>query len=194
MRYFVLAGMWLLPALACASSSAAAGTPIAPGPATTATLADLRPRVVALLSGYEAVPTAEQWKALGPEALTILRQLASDPAELPTRRARAVAGMAYVDNPTASDVLKSFATDDNALPLVRKSAVLALAVRDGTNAVPVISGLLADKDQDVRTGAARALGNTGGPAARSALQGRLDAETDSHVRDEIQKALARTAN
>jgi HEAT repeat protein len=182
----------LLPNLACATSSTPPPSSTVPGVATTATLENLRPKVLALLGSGASTP--DQWKALGPEALTVLRQLASDPTQPPAQRASAVGGMAYVDNPLTSDVLKSFATDPNLLAPVRESAVLALAARDGTNAVPALAPLLADGEAEVRTGAARALGNAGGAAARTALQSRLDAETDPHVRDEIQKALTRTAN
>lgn len=161
-------------------------------PPSAAVLADLRPKVIALLGATEGA--AERWKVLGPEALTVLRQLASDPAETPGRRAAATLSIAYVDNPAATEILRSYATDANVLPAVRQSAVHALAVREGTTGVAALTPLLADGDADVRLSAAKALGDVGGPAARTALQARLATESSPPVRDEIQKALARTAN
>jgi HEAT repeat protein len=192
MRTLLIALLLVVPSLACATEKKAE-TPAVTQPGQSEAL-NLRPKVLALLQAMEGTPSVEQWKQLGPEALTVLRQIAADPAELPTRRARAAASMAYVDNPAASDTIKGLASDVNALPLVRKSAVLALAARDGTNAVPALTGLLADNDLDVRSASARALGSAGGAGAKTALQSRLDTETDPKVRDEIQKSLAKIAN
>ena len=168
------------------------GEPVPIGPPSSAVLAEIRTKVLALLAITDA--GADRWRALGPEALTVLRQLASDPAEIPARRAAATASIAYVDNPAATEVLRAYATDANVLPQVRQSAVQALGAREGVQAVPMISPLLSDGDPDVRRGAAKELGDVAGPAARAALQSRLAAETNPQVRDDIQKALARTAN
>lgn len=185
-----LAALLLLP-LGCASSAAESRTqPLPPPPGEVSA----RPPKLAALLAEGAQPTPEQWKALGPEGLTLLRQVAADPAELPERRAKAVGGMAFLDDANASAVLASFATDANALPAVRQSAALALALRDGPGAVPVLTTLLGDANGGVRLAAAQALGRAGGADARTALQGRLDAETDPHVRDEIQKSLAKVTN
>jgi HEAT repeat protein len=189
----------LLPlVLLAAGSSALAQTLEVPAatnpnaPPSAALLADLRPKVIALLGATDGA--AERWKILGPEALTVLRQLASDPAETAGRRAAATLSIAYVDNPSATEILRSYATDANVLPQVRQSAVHALAAREGTNALPALTPLLADGDADVRLSTAKAIGDVGGPAARTALQARLATESSPQVRDEIQKALARSAN
>ncbi len=184
-----------LPVSACATEKDThkpEPTPTGKGSSSQASDNDLRPRVIALLSTDSVAP--EQWQALGPGALLVLRQLVSDPAEQTTLRLRAVEDMAFVDNPQTSEVLRGFATDANVISPLRKSAVMALSARDGTTATPVLSGLLGDNDADVRVGAARALGNVGGSDARTALQARLDNETDPKVREEIQKSLARVTN
>jgi HEAT repeat protein len=173
-----------------AAEPAAAANPA--GPPSSGVLAELRPKVLALLSVTDGAP--DRWKALGAEALTVLRQLASDPAETPARRAAATASMAYVDNPAATEVLRAYSTDANVLPQVRQGAVQALAAREGVQAVAMLSPLLSDGDTEVRRSVAKALGDVAGPAARAALQARLAAETNPQVRDDIQKALARTAN
>jgi HEAT repeat protein len=180
--------------LLAASPLAAQGDPpMAPkmsGPPSATVLADLRPKVIGLLGSTDA----ERWKLLGPDALTVLRQLASDPAETPGRRTNAVLGIAYVESPDATDALRSYATDANVLPAVRQGAVRGFAIREGTSSVTPLTPLLADGDADVRQTTARVLGDVGGPAARAALQARLGAEASPVVRDEIQKALARTTN
>jgi HEAT repeat protein len=188
MRSLVVA---LLVPLGCATGAAEPRPQ--PLPPTAGAVASQPARLSPLLAP-EARPAPEQWKALGPEGLSLLRQVASDPAELPERRARAVSGMAFLDDAGSSAVLQSFATDSNALPAVRQSATLGLAVREGPHAVPMLAPLLGDGDVSVRLAAAQALGRAGGNDARTALQGRLDAETDPHVRDEIQKSLAKVTN
>lgn len=177
----------LVPVLACATPTPTP-QPLQP---TQQTPGD-RARLDALLAQESAPP--EAWKQLGPGALTLLRQVAGDPAEIPQRRARAVAGMAWLDDPQVAPVLQSFAGDPNTLPEVRAAAALALATHEGAKSVDALKPLLTDGNADVRFAAARALGTAGGDAAKAALQGRLEAESDPRVRDEIQKSLARMTN
>lgn len=178
----------LAPLLACATPGPSP-QPIQPNqmPASD------RARVDALLA-QDPPPAPESWKQLGPQALTWLRQVAGDPAETPTRRTRAIGGMAGLDDPDTGPVLQSFATDGNGLPAVRAAAALSLSAHDGPKSAEALKPLLADGNAEVRFAAARALGNAGGDVARAALQSRLDAETDPKVRDELQKSLAKLTN
>jgi len=144
--------------------------------------------------GLREPATPAQWRALGPGGARALIQLASDPAETPARRARAIHGMASLDDPTVASALGGFATDANQPAEIRGAAAVALAAHDGPASVAVLAPLLNDVSAPVRAAAARALGLAGGDAAKSALQARLDAETDPGVRDALQKALTKTTN
>src|SRR5687767_11985359 len=104
----------------------------APGPVAHT---DLRSKVEALLSGYEAMPSEADWKALGPEVLPVLEQIYADPTMLTSRRTRAVASMAQIDHPDASAKLLAIIEDPKADPQYRSTAVLAYAHKTGAAAV-----------------------------------------------------------
>lgn len=189
---------WVLASLAsftgCASQSSK--TPAEePKPSTESpaarTQAGLRDAVDALLSGYERVPTEEDWKRLGPDALGVLEQIYNDPAALPSRRTRAVASMAQVDNPEAVSRLKAIVGDSAADPQYRSTAALALAYRTGEKSLPEVQPLLDHQDPRLRDAAARALGRVGTEDARKFLEERLGKEEDPAVREAIQQSLTK---
>lgn len=201
LRRLLLIAACSAPVVACATEPAptAAATPAAAAapanavakPTTLEVPAELRARITGMLNGYEAVPSVEQWKSLGPAGLQVLQQVASDAAELPTRRARAVAGMALVDAPGARAAVEAWCVDRNALPLVRRSAVLAFGAAFGKEALPTLGALLDDTELDVRVAAVRGLGAQPSPETRALLEKRLTTEADVGVRNELQRALAR---
>ncbi|MGQ0507577.1 MAG: HEAT repeat domain-containing protein [Myxococcaceae bacterium] len=160
--------------------------------ALNATPAELRPKVEALLNGYERIPTDEDWKRLGPNALQVLEQIYADPAVLPTRRTRAVASMAQVDNPAAAERLRSILKDTQADVQYRSTAAQALSARLGPDAVPDLNPSLSDKDARVREGGAKALSRVSGPEARQLLEDRLGNEEDPAVREIIQQSLTKS--
>ncbi len=152
----------------------------------------LRAQVESLLNGYERMPTDEDWKAVGPEALGVLEQIYRDPKALPSRRTRAVASMAQVDHPAAGDTLKAILQNPRVEAQYRSTAALALGARLGSFAVPVLEGSLKDGDGAVREATARAMGRVGGPDARRSLEEQLANEQDPAVREVIQQSLTKT--
>jgi HEAT repeat protein len=153
--------------------------------------AGLRDGVNALLTGYERVPTAEDWKTLGPEALMVLEQVYADAAALPSTRSRAVASMALVDNPEAAARLRTIIDDPKADVQYRSHAVRALAFRVGEQALPQLETALADSAPAMREAAAMALGRLKSPAARRSLEGRLPNEADEAVREALHRSLGK---
>lgn len=71
-----------------------------------------------------------------------------------------------------------------------RNVCVALGNWASSDAVPVLSSALADPDPLVRGHAAWALGRIGSSAAASALNERWEIESDSSVRDEINRALS----
>jgi HEAT repeat protein len=189
----VLAGL-LLSATGCATQAskqpADETRPATQSPAAKSQ-GDLKAKVEALLSGYERIPTDEDWKRLGPDALGVLEQLYNDPAQLPSTRTRAVASMAQVDNPAAVDSLKAIVADAKVDAQYRSTAVLALGYRTGEQALPQLEPLLDDKSPQMRDAAARAIGKVGTPDARKSLEERLGKEQDPAVREAIQQSLTK---
>lgn len=187
--------LWLLFPLLCAQGCATqTSRPPAeeakPRPALSQE--DLRQRVEALLSGYERIPTEEDFRPLGPGALVVLEQIFLDPARLPTQRTRAVASMALVESPQAEQKLKEILSDPKIDVQYRSTAVLALAHRSGAGALGELRPLLEDKDASLRHAAARALGRVGTLQARRSLEERLGKEPDPAVREAIQQSLTKT--
>lgn len=161
-------------------------SPPPPGPE------NVRAKVETLLSGYEYVPTNEDWKRVGPGALDVLVQIANDPAQLPTRRTRAVASMAQVENPKATDTLLTLANDSKVEVRYRSTAVEALGAKLGDAALPKVSPLLNAKDAELREASARAIARMNTADARKTLESRLEKEQDPAVRDALQRGLKTT--
>ncbi len=154
--------------------------------------AALREQVDALLNGYERMPTDEDWKRLGPDALGALEQIYADTNALPTRRTRAVASLAQVDNPAAVERLKAILGDERADAQYRSTAALALGTRLGNAAVPALEPALKDRNTRVREASARAMARLGSPEARRSLEVQLENEEDPAVREVIQRSLTKT--
>jgi hypothetical protein len=156
------------------------------------TPAALREQVEGLLNGYERMPTDEEWKRIGPDALGVLEQIYLDATALPSRRTRAVASMAQVDNPAAADKLKEILQDGRVDVQYRSTAALALGSRMGSSAVPALEPALKDRDGRVREASARAMARLGSPEARRSLEEQLAKEEDPAVREVIQQSLTKT--
>jgi hypothetical protein len=150
----------------------------------------LRSEVASLLARPEAFPPYENdWKPLGPAALGVLEEVASDPKAPSPQRARAVTSMAAVDHPRAAERLRVLVQDPRAQSTLRASAATALGLRLGTEAVSMLLPLLEDRDEDVRAAVARALGRLGGTQVQQALEERLPLEEDPLVREALQQGL-----
>jgi HEAT repeat protein len=83
----------------------------------------VKDRVETYLATIDTPITREQWKALGPAAVPILEQEAGAEDALPTRRARAVEGLAAIGDPDAQPLLARLAADPEAPFVVRAAAL-----------------------------------------------------------------------
>ena len=152
--------------------------------------AALRSQVVGLLSGIEDPATEADWAALGSEAGAELLAIAKDATALPTQRGNALVALGYFPTDEARTHLSSVVRDESGESLLRRKACFGLARGWKDAAVADLSAALASADVQVRSTAARALGEVGSSSAKSALTARLSAETNASVRDAVSRALA----
>lgn len=159
--------------------------PSAPQPRGT-----LHEEILRLLDKPDALPREADWARLGPEALSELLGLASNPTAPEPQRSRAIAAMAVVAHPDASLRLQELLRSTAQPSSVRAAATRALSRRTGLEAIPVLAPLLSDPNEQVRATAAQTLGRVGGAEVRKALEERLPLEESLAVREAIQQGLS----
>lgn len=142
-----------------------------------------------LLSGYEAMPAAESWRALGPETVAVLVSLYDDPSEPAYVRLRAVRAVSFYPVPATRTFLLAVTRVPGQGDLFVREAVLGLARAFGDRAVDDVKAFLNNPEPTVREGAAMGLGRIGTERARDALRRRLAIEGAEHVRGTIERAL-----
>jgi HEAT repeat protein len=150
----------------------------------------LHEEILRLLDRSDALPREADWARLGPEALSELLGLASNPKAPEPQRSRAVAAMAVVAHPEASLRLQELLRSPAQPSSVRAAATLALGRRAGLEAIPLLTPLLSDPNEQVRATAAQTLGRVGGAEVRKALEERLPLEESLAVREAIQQGLS----
>jgi HEAT repeat protein len=150
----VLAVIQIAVALAVAVRVPAPQTP-ADAPAAPASESDLRAQIDAYLGSIDTPIRPEQWTALGPRANPILEGIVRG-SEMPTRRAKAIDGLAALNGPAASALFSQVARSEDEPVTVRLAAVRGLGrVTPQARAVPVLQPLLRTaKDARVRAAAA----------------------------------------
>jgi hypothetical protein len=159
-------------------------------PAEPVSSQDVRTQVVSLLGQPDAFPPyGTRWQSLGPAALTVLEELASNPKAPAPQRTLAVTSMAAVDHPQAADHLRALLEGRRTEPPLRASAAIALSLRAGQEAIPLLLPFLQDPNEQVRIAVARALGRLGGPQVQQALEDRIPSEQNPRVREALQQGL-----
>jgi hypothetical protein len=149
----------------CARAGGGAGSPCAPA------AEDVRERVRALLGAIDRPVRPETWRALGPEAEGVLAEIAIS-AELPSRRAKALEGLAAFAGPRSESVHRRLAGDEAAPLPVRRSAIRGLGrLVAADRVVGVLRGFLEDeRDASVRSAAAEVLARRAPAAACGAIR------------------------
>jgi hypothetical protein len=177
--------------LGCSSGahSGAAGTSTAPLEAERTLASDVR----SLLSAYEAVPNRDAWLKLGPETPAVLEQIANDPGELPSRRARAAEVLGWFGE-QGVPFLRRASTEGSFPAPLRAGAVTGLArALPAADAVPLLARTLNDEDASVRFRTVLELKALATPEARAALEARSRVETDGSVNRVLKQALGPVA-
>ena len=146
-------------------------------------------QVETLLGGFEYVPTKEDWERIGPEAATVLRQIAADPKAKQIQRARAISSLANFPQSTTQVLLKTLIAEE-AQPLVlRRKAMRSLANGFGVEAIATIEPFLASEVTQLRETAIVALGSIKSDKSRSLLKAQLKIESSALLKETIQKTL-----
>jgi HEAT repeat protein len=159
------------------------------GPATVSANPPTKAQVRAMLSGFEDVPTAAHFRALGPGALPVLIALYDDAREPGYVRMRAVAATAHFPTPATRTFLRAVARAPRQNDLFVREAVVALGRAFGERAIGDVTPFLESRHVTVREAAARTLGRIGTPRALDALRRRSLVEPDVHVRDVLAREL-----
>jgi HEAT repeat protein len=134
-------------------------TALIAGVAHQALAQDIRAQVNALLGAYEDSANPARWRSLGDAAIPILESVVADYNSLPSRRARALDGLAALSSGSATMQLVA---NSNWEPLiVRMAAVRGLGqVLPDSDLIPALRPLLNDPQWQMRGATAQALSNT----------------------------------
>jgi HEAT repeat protein len=160
-----------------------------PGPASATPPSKERVRM--MLSGFEDVPSAAHFRALGPETLPVLIELYRDRSQPPFVRLRSVHAVGHFPTPATRTFLLAVARAPGQSDLFIREAVLALGRAFGERALSDVRPFLESPEPVVREGAALAIGRVGSPAALELLRRRLVTEGAEHVRETIQRQIRR---
>jgi hypothetical protein len=140
-----------VPQAAARAKSAGAGMPSG----------ELREQVRTFLSTIDTPVTAQQWRALGPDAAAVLMEVAGGESELPTRRARAVEALGMRQDAAAAKLVNDLAARASN-KVIRLAAVRAMPqVSKSAAAQAALAPILEDADVHVRAAAASALSSLG---------------------------------
>jgi hypothetical protein len=140
----------------------------------------VREKTLALLGTIDQPIRPATWRALGPEAVPVLAEVAASDA-LPTRRALALEGLAALGGDRAEALHRSLAGDWKAPRAVRRAAVRGLGrlvAADRLDAAlrPVLEH---DPDRAVRASAAEVLSRRSPAASCAAVRAQARREGDA---------------
>lgn len=176
---------------ACCSSGRASP----PDPQSAPAPSEVERRVRALLSGYEHVPTADDWARAGsPEEVSAaLLAIAASPNGQTLTAARATSSLAHFPRPEVASFLEARLADARAHVSLRGKAAIALAAGFGDDKAGVIAGLFASRDEALREDAVRAFRLLVSPAAERFLEARVALEPSERLRGVMGEARAAIA-
>lgn len=178
--FLLTAALLATPAIARKRPPPATGTqPVHPNENLSAD--DVRKNVDAYLGSIDTPIGPDQWKTLGPRAIPILEQIAMNQDELPTRRAKAIDGLAALGDRRAPTLLEHIANRDGEKINVRFAAVRGLAQmtpldRAGQVLQPILESA---RDSRVRALAAEQIAIRTRGKSCDLVRERLDRESDA---------------
>jgi hypothetical protein len=140
-----------------------APAPQASQPAPQLSDDEVQQRVRAYLSTIDTPIPAARWRELGPRAGTVLQQIALDPNQMPSKRAKAVSGLSLAAPDQAGPVLTKLAADESQSVSIRIAAVHGMAASSTPEAAaqkvsPLLRGA---NDPGVRAVAAEVIAASG---------------------------------
>jgi hypothetical protein len=177
------------PARAAARQPAPAVQPEAAAPATPLSDDELQGQVEALLGSIDTRIPEPHWRALGPRASALLEQRARDHEQLPSRRAKALDGLAAFGDKASSAPFLELAQAESEPLAVRLAALRGLGrVLTDRRVQPALQPLLEKAgDPRVRAVAAEVLAARS-PAAHCALVRAQLARESEEVRGQFHRS------
>lgn len=153
-------------------------------------------RVRALLSGYEHVPSEQDWQKLGDPAdvAAALMAIATEPNARTMTAARATSSLGFFPRPEVATFLVGRMADERLAATLRGKAAIAAGMAFGDERADEIAALLSSPDATLREDAVRAFRHLMSPAAERFLEGRMAAEPMAHIRDAMGAAKAQIAS
>jgi hypothetical protein len=153
---------------------------------------DLRSQIDAYLGSIDTPISAERWRALGPRAASILEQKVTSSDAFPSRRARAIEGLAAVGSTREAKLLVGLARSDSEPYTVRAAALRGAArLLPASKAIaalrPVLEGAGSAR---IRAAAADALTRSGGGEGCAAVRAQVQQERPEN-RGHFERALRR---
>lgn len=153
---------------------------------------EVRERVNMLLRAPEYTGSEADWKAIGPDAAEVLRDVVVDDHQLVSRRGRAAIALGFFPSDATKATLTSVIQSD-AHWVVRGRVARTLAVLSPTEAVALMKPLLRHDQARMREAAIKAYGLIPTAASRAALEGRLPDEKKESLQTLIRSTVARIA-
>lgn len=155
---------------------------------------ELRRSIETLLSGYEKVPTGDDWARLGSRDAVAaeLVQLA-DGAAASVMAARATASLGHFPTPVVWFFLERRVGDASVAAMLRGKAAIALARAFGDAAAPVVARLFAERDADLREDGLRAWRFMVSPSAERFISARAAREPSPRLAARMRDAGALVA-
>jgi HEAT repeat protein len=151
--------------------------PVKPAP----TKAEARRRIENYLNSIDTPIPEQTWRALGPNGVIVLDEIARDKKRLPTDRAQAVTALGMVDgaSPRATGLMIEIAKRESEPSVVRTAALRALGdALSADRVLPTLQPLLATaKNHRVRAAAAEALTRRNPEAACGPVRLQLNRES-----------------
>jgi hypothetical protein len=178
---------WLLLALLAIPRVHPTSPPSAQAPEPSAQ--DVQQKVDGYLGAIDTPITDERWRALGPQAAAPLEAVALDPKAFPSRRAKAVEGLAAVAPERAAAIVGKLARDETQPAAVRVAAMRGAAhVLPPEQAVSELKPVLRARSAGMRRTAAEVLSKS--PGGCEPVKAQAARESAEH-RQAWREALAR---
>lgn len=163
-----------------------------PASARVATKAEVKQRLLVMMSGFEHVPTRADWRRAGPteRVAEALVEIAEDGSARRSLRARAISGMRHAPTPLVRQFLKQAVENPTTLPLLRRKAAVSLGAVSREDALLVLTPLLSADDPFLREAVLRGIAEVPGKVATKTIKDHVALEKTPSVRRTAQGLLA----
>jgi len=148
-----------------------------------------RDKVLKLLKGYEYEPGQSEWDEIGPEAASVLMDIASDPQQVKILRARALLALSYFPLAKVRVFMVELVSMEGQDEMVVRKGLYSLASAFGKNSLDDVAAFLGHENPDVREAAARAVGKIVSWKSLKLLKQRAKVEENAMVLEVVRDLI-----